>query len=344
MLLLPQSCARSHFVLVLFLSTILGTFAIPLAPRESPSTIPELKPRTNNLEVSLGLKRTDSDGKTLPYKVEKNPKDLDYPGVVLLLPDENWFIIFARTQEISAKKNPTTNLWEIQRTAVSRPRLRQIMGIAEFGNTEDKLKFFDAIDHLPSQPSPYGALHMVIEYISGRMKMKEYPLPVTFKYEDQENNWQQIFWAMTNPTRENQYPHTPYLKLAPGMTLDGWRKLNDPMKNGGNTATWPFVGTFSEDVPHVQQEAVPSKGKHIQFLPGNASPWDKSQEPISHIQESFYHGIPSCGMHHKYNQRMLRVTQIENLPPGDLAIDEYADLVKHHKIPVTTFIKAIPFA
>ncbi|KAJ3875490.1 hypothetical protein F5051DRAFT_442333 [Lentinula edodes] len=333
MLLPPRSCARSHFVLVLFLSTILGIFAIPLAPRESPSDIPELKPRSgdSNLEVSLGLKRTDSAGKTLPYKVEKNPKDLDYPGVVLLLPDENWFIIFARTQEISAKKNPTTNLWEIQR--------KTIMGIAEFGNTEDKSKFFDAIDHLPSQPSPYGALHMLIEYMSGRMKMDEYPLPATFKYEDQENNWQQIFWAMTNPTRENQYPHTPYLKLAPGMTLNGWRELNRPRKKGGISATWPFAGTVLEHVVHVQEEAVPSLPWNS-FLLKNES----QVKPISHTQESFYHGIPSGGMHHKYNQRMLRVTQIENLPPSDLAIDEYADLVKHHKIPVTTFRKAIPFA
>ncbi|KAJ4498992.1 hypothetical protein C8R41DRAFT_915653 [Lentinula lateritia] len=279
MLLLPRSCARSHSLLVLFLSTILGTFAIPLAPCESPSTIPELKPRSNKLEVSLQLQRRDSAGNRLPFIFEKNRKDPGHPGVVLLLPDDNWFILLSRVQEISAKKDPTTEHWRIHRKAVTTNRSGLSLGKAVFQYTKDKSYFYEALDNLPPQPSPYGALHMVIEYMSGRMKMDEYPLPATFEYEDQENNWQQIFLAMTRPTRENQYPHTSYVKLAPGVTLNRGRELNHPRKNGGITATWPFVGTVLEDVPHVQQEAVPSKGKHKQFLPGNASPWDESQEP-----------------------------------------------------------------
>ncbi|KAJ3888805.1 hypothetical protein GG344DRAFT_79425 [Lentinula edodes] len=260
MLLPPRSCARSHFVLVLFLSTILGIFAIPLAPRESPSDIPELKPRSGDskLEVTLQLQRRDSAGNTLPFLTEKNRKDPGQPGVVLLLPDDNWFILLTRVQEFSAKKVPTTEHWKIHREPVTTNRRGLSLGRAVFQHIKDKSYFYEAIDNLPPQPSPYGALHMLIEYMSGRMKMDEYPLPATFNYEDQENNWQQIFWAMTNPTRENQYPHTPYLKLAPGMTLNGWRELNRPRKKGGISATWPFAGTVLEHVVHVQEEAVPS--------------------------------------------------------------------------------------
>ncbi|KAJ3902916.1 hypothetical protein F5879DRAFT_990570 [Lentinula edodes] len=258
MLLLPRSCARSHFILVLFLSTLLGTYAIPLAPRESPSTIPELKPRGGNLGVSLQLQRRDSAGNTLPFIFEKNRKDPGHPGVVLLLPDDNWFILLTRVQEFSAKKVPTTEHWKIHRTAFTTDRRGLSLGKAVFQYAKDKSYFYEAIDNLPPQPSPYGALHMLIEYMSGRMEMDEYPLPATFKYEDQENNWQQIFLAMTNPTRENQYPHTSYVKLAPGVTPNRWRELNHPRKNGGITATWPFVGTVLEHVPHYQGEAVPS--------------------------------------------------------------------------------------
>ncbi|GAW05060.1 hypothetical protein LENED_006894 [Lentinula edodes] len=117
MLFLPRSLLRSLCVLVLIPSAILGVWAMPLAPRDALSTIPQLESRApggnQDLKLPLVLLRYDKRGASIAASTVTDFKNHD--SRIMILQD--------------AKETSFRGTFEIQsRQPSSKPQLGVALG------------------------------------------------------------------------------------------------------------------------------------------------------------------------------------------------------------------------
>ncbi|KAJ3928738.1 MAG: hypothetical protein NXY57DRAFT_1041394 [Lentinula lateritia] len=255
MLFLPPSLLRSLCVLVLIPSAILGVWAMPLAPRDTLSTIPQLESRApgpnRNLKLPLVLLRYNKGGSSLASATVQDRMNpgRDSLGITLLEDGEYWVLrlgpfhpdsMFFEAKEIGVK-----GAVEIRsRQPSNNPQLGVMLGDVTIKG-EEKNKLRNAIQSLPCHSDEFSALQEVVKYLLG--KTPGHPLLDGVVYNPRlDTNQLSIFSAMADPDLVHQYPNSLYLKLKPGVTKDDWWQLNKLTKDNQIRTTWPFRGTLME--------------------------------------------------------------------------------------------------
>ncbi|KAJ3888803.1 hypothetical protein GG344DRAFT_67659 [Lentinula edodes] len=241
---------------VLIPSAILGVWAMPLAPRDALSTIPQLESRApapnRNLKLPLVLLRYDKDGASLAASTVRdrtNPEP-DGPRITLMEDGEYWVLRLGSTRRVPKFFEAT----EVQTRGRStfkiqsrEPPNRRQLGV-KLGDVlikaKDEEDLFNAIQSLPGHSDKFSALQGVVKYLLGQIP--EHPLLEGVVY-DYRTDMDQllIFSAMADPNLEHQYPKSWYLKLKPGVTRQDWHRFNH-LQNDTMTATWPFRGTVMQ--------------------------------------------------------------------------------------------------
>ncbi|KAF8827067.1 hypothetical protein HHX47_DHR5000865 [Lentinula edodes] len=247
MLLLPPSLLRSFSVSVVIFPIIFGVLAMPLASHDDGlSTIPQLKLRDNPIRKrALSLKRynmTDHPLRNVPCR--------DYEGLLLLDYEEKWALVWGIKHYFHPQAEG--NVWNIQRrTSVKTTQPSNVLGTVEIQDVDEQ-KVFDAIANIPLQATQFLALQKIMEYLLGELKISHHPLPDNLLYTPKQD-WRQIFSAMSNPTLQNQYPCSPYLKLARDVSRQSWfsrnRKRTSPLRR-----FMPYLGTVVEDEARSKYE------------------------------------------------------------------------------------------
>ncbi|KAJ4492111.1 hypothetical protein C8J55DRAFT_556508 [Lentinula edodes] len=256
MLFLPLSLLRSLCVLVLIPSAILGVWAMPLAPRDALSTIPQLESRApgsnRNLKLPLVLLRYDKGGLSSAASTVRDLRntDRDGPRITLLEDGEYWVLRLGSTRrvpkffEATEVQTSGRSAFKIQsREPTNRPQLGVTLGNVLI-KAKDEEALFNAIQSLPGHSDKYSALQGVMKYLLG--EIPEHPLLEGVVYNGRTDMDQLlIFSAMADPSLEHQYPKSWYLKLKPGVTKQDWYNFNH-LQNDVMTATWPFRGTVMQ--------------------------------------------------------------------------------------------------
>ncbi|KAJ3899868.1 hypothetical protein F5879DRAFT_925906 [Lentinula edodes] len=254
MLFLPLSLLRSLCVLVLIPSAILGVWAMPLAPRDALSTIPQLESRApggnRNLKLPLVLLRYDEGGSSSAASTVRdlrNP-DRDGPRITLLEDGEYWVLRLGSTRRVPKFFEATEveiGAFKIQsRRPTNSPQLGVTLGDVLI-KAKDEEDLFNAIQSLPPGHSDkFSALQGVVKYLLG--EIPGHPLLEGVVYDPRTDTDQlSIFSAMADPSLEHQYPKSWCLKLKPGVTKQDWHNFNH-LQNNLMTATWPFRGTVMQ--------------------------------------------------------------------------------------------------
>ncbi|KAJ4492129.1 hypothetical protein C8J55DRAFT_503067 [Lentinula edodes] len=240
MLLLPPSLLRSLSVSVLIFPIIFGVLAMPLASHDDGlSTIPQLKLRGNPIRKrALSLKRynmTDSLLRNVPCR--------DYEGLLLLDFEEKWVLVWGTKHYLHPQAEG--NAWNIQRRPSVNPiQPSNVLGTVKIQDVDEQ-KVFDAIANIPLQATQFLALQKIVEYLLGEIQIPHHPLPDNLLYTPEED-WRQIFLAMSNPTLLNQYPCSPYLRLARDVSRQTWFSRNRKRESTIRRFL-PYLGTVVEN-------------------------------------------------------------------------------------------------
>ncbi|KAJ3875492.1 hypothetical protein F5051DRAFT_60217 [Lentinula edodes] len=265
MLFLPLSLLRSLSVLVLIPSAILGVWAMPLAPRDALSTIPQLESRAPapDRKLPLVLLRYDKDGIGLAGSTSKDRRNPDPngPRIMVLEDGEYWVLRLGPPHRnpmfFEAKKILVGDVFQIQsRQPSNTPQLGVRLGDVTIKG-EDEEKLYKAVRNLPWHMDEFSALQEVVKYLLG--KTPGHPLLEGVAYNPYEGVDQlSIFSAMGDPDVAHLYPNSLYLKLKPGVTKEKWQKLNQPLNNL-IPVTWPFRGTVLEGSTLFSHDLVESE-------------------------------------------------------------------------------------
>ncbi|KAJ3808055.1 hypothetical protein F5876DRAFT_79126 [Lentinula aff. lateritia] len=269
MLLLPPSLLRSLSLSVLIFPIILGVLAMPLASHDDGlSTIPQLKLRDNRKlsdmfcisffspirptgpllgfrKHSLNLKRYNMSDSLL-----HNVPCRGYKGLLLLDFHEKWALSWGTTHLFRPIQDPAVHgdheaNWKIRRIEQVNPTHQSNLLGNVIMKDMDKQEVFDAIAKIPPQVSQFLAIQKIIEYLLGELEIHDHPLPEDLLYTPQQD-WKDIFLAMTSPKLQNQYPCSPYLKLAPTMSRSTWTAKNKKSRKFQHQYL-PYLGTAVEE-------------------------------------------------------------------------------------------------
>ncbi|KAH7877051.1 uncharacterized protein C8R40DRAFT_88626 [Lentinula edodes] len=239
MLFLPRSLLRSLCVLVLIPLAILGVWAMPLAPRDALSTIPQLESRApggnQDLKLPLVLLRYDKRGASIAASTVTDFKNHD-SRIMILQDGEYWVLRLGSARRkpmfFEAKETSFRGTFEIQsRQPSSKPQLGVALGDVTI-EAKDEEKLYNTIPTLPWHLDAFSTLEGVVNYLLG--KLKEHPLLEGVVYTPRMDPDQpSIFSAMADPNLVHQYPKSLYLKLKPGVTRDSWWNRNK-IQHGDN--------------------------------------------------------------------------------------------------------------
>ncbi|KAJ3860137.1 hypothetical protein EV359DRAFT_67570 [Lentinula novae-zelandiae] len=266
MLFLPPSLLRSLCVLVFIPSAILGVWAMPFAPRDALSTIPQLESRASGpkRKLPLMLLRYDQGGASLAGSTvqDRRNTDPDGPRIMILEDGEYWVFRLGRPSRnpmfFEAKQILVGGVFKIQsRQPSDKPHVGMSLGDVTIKG-EDEEKLYKAIQNLPWHMDEFSALQEVVKYLSG--KTPEHPLLEDVAYNPRQGvDQQSIFLAMADPNEAHLYPKSLYLKLKPGVTKEVWQNLNQPRSGNPLPATWPFRGTVMEGSTLSSHDIVESE-------------------------------------------------------------------------------------